>query len=86
VVVEGQRGPNPGHQKCPLQGIFRQPSSVTVVYRFPANGSKAIKMFAVPFLLYSVSYLRGFPGVAGRGARTSSISCVDISSMHTWGY
>ena len=23
--MDGQRGPNPRHEKCPLQGIFRQP-------------------------------------------------------------
>src|SRR6516165_10905354 len=45
-----------------------------------------MKMFAVPFLVYSVSYLRGFPGSAGRGARVSPISWVDISSTHTWGH
>ena len=31
-------------------------------------------MCAVPFLLYSVSYLSSFPGCAGRGARTSPSS------------
>ena len=29
VAVEEQRGPNPGHEKCPLQGIFRQPTFVS---------------------------------------------------------
>jgi hypothetical protein len=32
--MEGQRGPNPGHKKCPLKGIFRQP--------IPVSGTLAI--------------------------------------------
>ena len=47
------------------------------------KGSKAIKIFATPFLLYSVSYLRDFPGFMGRGLRTSPMSWGDISSLHT---
>ena len=30
--MEGQRGPNPGHEKCPLKWIFRQPNGSQLEY------------------------------------------------------
>src|SRR5215831_17966953 len=60
--------------------------SGTLVSRGPVKGSKALKIFAVPCLFYSGSYLSGFPGSAKRGARTALMSWVDISSLHTWGH
>ena len=51
----------------------------------PSQGLKSHKNVCCP-IASLVSYLSGFPGSAGRGARTSPINWVDISSRHTWGH
>jgi hypothetical protein len=59
--------------------------SVTFTRRCPANGSKTLNRWAVPWRSYSSSTRSGCPGAAGMGRRGSATSCVLVSSRQTWG-